>query len=181
MVEVKMEAIIKDRENLKKLRPWLRLRSPDTRTQLPRKDLARERSVESSSHQGGIHRGDDADQDVGEGDQDVEGGLHVPEELLGGVAGSAGEPAEVRVPGSDGDQLPVVVHADAAGQGLQPSDEIPSLIRKISAGRLPASQVEHSTNNGSTYLPARLSPLRVKVPLDDPLNPGLNCRNKFGT
>ena len=159
-----MEAIIKDRENLKKLRPWLRLRSPDTRTQLPRKDLARERSVESSSHQGGVHRGDDADQDVGEGDQDVEGGLHVPEELLGGVTGSAGEPAEVRVPGSDGDQLPVVVHADAAGQGLQPADEIPSLIRKISAGRLPASQVEHSTNNGSTIPASQVKPAQGESP-----------------
>ena len=159
-----MEAIIKDRENLKKLRPWLSLRSPDTRTQLPRKDLARERSVESSSHQGGIHRGDDADQDVGEGDQDVEGGLHVPEELLGGVAGSAGEPAEVRVAGSDGDQLPVVVHADAAGQGLQPSDEIPSLIPKISAGRLPASQVEHSTNNGSTIPASQVKPAQGESP-----------------
>ena len=98
--------------------------------------------MEGSGNQGRVHRGDEADQDVGEGDQDVEGSLHVAEELLGGVAGSAGEAAKVGVAGGNGDQLPVVVHADAAGQGLQPPDQISSLLLKISAGRLPARQVE---------------------------------------
>ena len=35
------------------------------------------------------------DQDVGEGDEDVEGGLHVAQELLGSVTGSAREPAKI--------------------------------------------------------------------------------------
>ena len=118
--------------------------------------------MEGPGHQGRVHRGDQADQDVGddddddddddndkspdqdvrERDEDVEGGLHVAQELLRSVTWSAREPAKVGVAGGDGDQLPVVVHADAAGQRLQPSDQVFSLPLKISAGCLPACQVE---------------------------------------
>ena len=137
-----MEEFDKYSVHLQELCPWLSLRSCHTRTELPCKDLAGEGSVKGSSHQGGVHGGDEADQDVGQGDQDVQGSLHVAQELIRGVSLSARESTQVRVAGGDGDQLPVVVHADATGQGLQPPDKIPSLLLEVSAGRLPASQVQ---------------------------------------
>ena len=137
-------------EDLQELCPRLGLRSCYTWAELPGKELAGERTMESSGHQRGVHRGDEADEDVGEGDEDVEGGLHVAQELLRSVARSAREPAKIRVAGGDGDQLPVVVHADAAGQGLQPPDEIPSLLLEVSAGRLPAGQVEPTEGEGAS-------------------------------
>ena len=98
--------------------------------------------MKGSSHQGGVHGGDEADQDVGQGDQDVQGSLHVAKELIRGVTWSARESTQVRVAGGDGDQLPVLVHVDRVGQGLQPPDQVLSLICKIVAGGLPACQVE---------------------------------------
>ena len=98
--------------------------------------------MKGSSHQGGVHGGDEADQDVGQGDQDVQGSLHVAKELIRGVSWSTRESTQVRVAGGDGDQLPVLVHVDRGGQGLQPPDQVLSLVCKVVAGGLPASQVE---------------------------------------
>ena len=98
--------------------------------------------MKGSSHQGGVHGGDEADQDVGQGDQDVQGSLHVAKELLRGVSLSARESTQVRVAGGDGDQFPVLVHVDRVGQGLQPPHQVLSLVCKIVAGGLPACQVE---------------------------------------
>ena len=98
--------------------------------------------MKGSSNQGGVHGGDEADQDVGQGDQDVQGRLHVAKELIRGVPWSARESTQVRVAGGDGDQLPVLVHVDRVGQGLQPPHQVLSLVCKIVAGGLPARQVE---------------------------------------
>ena len=98
--------------------------------------------MKGSSHQGGVHRGDEADQDVGQGDQDVQGSLHVAQELIRGVSWSARESTQVRVAGGDGDQLPVLVHVDRGGQGLQPPHQVLSLVCKIVTGGFPAGQVE---------------------------------------
>ena len=98
--------------------------------------------MKGSSHQGGVHGGDEADQDVGQGDQDVQGSLHVAKELIRGVSWSTRESTQVRVAGGDGDQLPVLVHVDRGGQGLQPPHQVLSLVCKIVTGGFPAGQVE---------------------------------------
>ena len=117
--------------------------------------------MKGSSHQGGVHRGDEADQDVGQGDQDVQGRLHVAKELIRGVTWSARESTQVRVAGGDGDQLPVLVHVDRVGQGLQPPHQVLSLVCKIVAGGLPAPQVEptegESASGGSPQPRVELS------------------------